>query len=315
MIAVLAFAAVTVFAQIGGPSIMPPVESHTTVTNNLVVPPMDPQVVAETSVQSSQAVMTMVIAPAPLQWTNELLNLPVDIFRTTPDDLTWNNGAIRGLADLIRTVAMALIVLFILAKGIAVALGRDDPSSLGRLFYAALLSTGNLIFWQIGVQLNNAITAAIAAPALPSLIRPHLVAEIDPASTPGTVILLVVYAIVALLLMFSLLFRLGLIDILIAVGSLALICKAIPETDHIATHYTRISVAVLFSQILIVICLRCASVLATLGTGGVLGTLVSIAILWLARSAPQQILAGSSNSQGNHWGSFAARLIARRLGR
>lgn len=303
----------SLFAQVGSP-LPAPIESRTTVTTNLVVPPMDPQVVADTSVQSSQAVLTTVIAPPPLQWANELLGLP-DIYRTTPDDLTWNNGAIRDLAGLIRNVAVALIVLAILAKALAIMLGRDDPSSAGRILYAAILSFSNLVWWEWGVRLNNGITAAIAAPALPSLIRPHLVTSIDPSTAVGTVVLLVVYAIVALLLMFSLLFRLGLLDILIAVGSLALLCKATPETDHIASHYTRISVAVLFSQVLIVVCLRCASVLATLGAGGVLGTLISIAILWLARSAPQQILAGSSNAQGNHWGGLAARMVMRRLGR
>lgn len=306
----------SLFMQVGNPIVTPPSETHTTVESHvtLQVPDMDPKVVADTSVQSSQAVLTSVIAPPPLQWANELLGLP-DIYRTTPDDLTWNNGAIRGLADLIRSVAFALIVLAVLAKGLALMLGKEDPSSWGRLIYAAILSLGNLVFWQWGVQLNNAITSAIAAPALPSLIKPHLVTTIDPSTAVGTVVLLVVYAIVALLLMFSLLFRLGLLDILIAVGSLALLCKATQQTDYIASGYTRIAVATLFSQVLIVVCLRSASVLATLGTGGVLGTLVSIAILWLARSAPQQILAGSSNSQGNHWGGLAARMVLRRLGR
>lgn len=311
------FLAVNLFAQAapGNAIVTPPIETHTTTTVNLVAPPPDPKAIADASVESSGAVLNTVIAPAPVQWANSLAGLP-DIWRTTPPNLTYGNSAIKDLASLIRNVALALIGLAILARGIAIVLGREEPTSLGRLFFAAIAAWSNLIFWQIGIDLNNAIAASIGAPDLPSLIKPHLVSQIDPASTAGVVILLLVYAIVALLLLFSLIFRLGLIDILIATGSLALICYATTQTEHIANHYTRIATAVLFGQVLIVVCLRCASVLATLGSGGVLGTLLSIVILWLARSAPQAILAGGAagSSQGGQWGRVAFAFIRRRVG-
>lgn len=302
------------FAQV----ITPPSSSTTVIQNNITVsaPPPDDAEIASASVTSSQAILNTVIAPPPIQWTNELLGLP-DIWRTTPPELTYNNGAIRDLSTLIRGVAMALIALAALARGIGITLGREEPMSLARLFFAGIVSWANLIFWEIGIQLNNAITASIGAPDLPSLIRPHLTTHIDPASAVGTVILLLVYAIVALLLLFSLLFRLGLIDILITAGSLFLLCYATTQTEHIANHYTRMSTAVLFGQILVVLCLRVASVLAGLGTGGTLGTLLAIVVLLLARSAPQALLAGSGNggNNGNRWGRVATRLVLRRVGR
>lgn len=309
-----ALTAVPVFAQ-GNPIVQgPPAETHTTTTVNVTVqaPPPDNTQISDASVTSSQAVFNTVIAPAPIGWANDLLALP-DIWRTTPPDLTYKNSAISGLASLIRDVAAALLALAILARGIGIMLGRDDWSGMGRLLFAAICSAAELTFWQWGIDLNNSMTSAIAAPALPSLIKPHLVTTVDPTVAVGTVILLVVYAIVAIMLLFSLIFRLGLIDILIACGSLGLICWATEQTSYIANHYVRISTAILFSQVLIVICLRCASVLGTLGSGGVLGTLLSIAILWLARSAPATILAGSSSSQGSRIGSMVARVIARKL--
>jgi hypothetical protein len=313
MLAVI-LGAIALFAQTAGSPIVPPIETHTTITNNLIVPPPDPALIADASVQSSEAVLNTMIVPPPLQWSNDLLGLP-DIWRTTPDNLTWDNGAIKSLAELLRQVAFALIALAVLNRGIRWMLGSHDWHDADRLAMGVILSLGNLIWWQWGIQLNDAITAAIAAPDLPSLIRPHLVTTLDPGTAVGTVVLLLVYAIVALMLLFSLMFRLGLVDILIACGSLALLMYSTEQTTHIASHYTRMAVAVLFSQVLIVLCIRVASVLAELGTGGVLGTLISIVILWLARSAPQAILAGSSSSQGNHWAGTAARLVMRRMGR
>lgn len=288
----------------------PVVQTNVTVT----APPMDPVAVREAGVETAGGVMSMYVAPAPVQWANDLLGLP-DIYRTTPPNLTYANPGIASLAELLRNASLALLALFIIGRALGVMLGRDAPESLGRPFFAALLAIGNQTFWRIGIDLNNAITASVGAPDLPSLIRPHLTTTIDPTAAASTVILLVVYAIVAVLLMFSQLFRLGLIDVLIAVGSLLLLCKATQETEHIASHYTRIAVATVFAQVILVICFRAASVMATLGGSGVLGMFISIAILWLARSAPQQIMAGATSGQGNRYGNIFVRAIARRVSR
>jgi hypothetical protein len=311
VLTVLLFGLVT-FAQIGPAPQPAPV--HVTVTENLVAPPPDPEQISEASVTSSQAVLNTVIAPAPVGWANELLSLP-NIWTTTPPDLTYGNPAVSGLASLIRGVAMALIGLALVARGIGIALNREGWEGLGRLLFAAVMASTSIVMWQIGIDLNNAMASSIAGPALPTLIKPHLVTEIDPTAAAGTTILAIVYSIVAIMLLFSLIFRLGLIDILIACGSLGLICWSTEQTAYIANHYVRISVAVLFSQVLIVICLRCASVLSTLGSGGVLGTLLSIVILWLARSAPQAILAGSGSAGGHNLGMVVFAALRRRFAR
>jgi hypothetical protein len=316
MIAILAFGFV-VIAQVGSPIVpSPPIETHTTTTVNLVAPAPDPAEIADAATTSGQAILNTMIAPSPIAWANDVLGLP-DVWRTTPANLTYNNPAIRSLAELVRTVALSLIALAILARGLSIMLGREDASGLGRLAFAVILVLGNMVWWQWGVDLNNAICSAISAPELPSLIRPHLLDHIDPVAVAGDVILLIVYAITVLLLLFSLLFRLGLVDILIACSALALVCYATEQTEYIAAHYTRIAVAVLFGQVLVVLCLRVASVLSTLGSGGTLGTLLGIVVLLLARSAPQALLAGSANGsrQGAGWGAMAGRMILRRLGR
>jgi hypothetical protein len=59
----------------------------------------------------------------------------------------------------------------------------------------------------------------------------------------------------------------------------------------------------------------CASVLTSLGSSGTLGTLLGIAVLWLARSAPQAILSGGASSQGSRIGNIVVRMVARRITR
>lgn len=303
------------FAQ-GGP-LPAPIESHTTVENHVTVqiPDMDPVVVREASGEAAGGVLNTVIAPPPIQWANDLLGLE-NIWTQTPDKMTWNNDAIRKLAQLIQGVALLLLAIALTALGIMIMIGREDVSALKRPACAAIMVLGSLVWWQWGIQLNNAINSTINSPTLPSLIKPHLTTTIDPAAAVGTVAVLVVYAVTALLLMFSQLFRLGLVDILIAVGPLALITYATSETSYIASHYTRISVAICFSQVVVSVCLMCASVLTAMGANGTLGTLLGIAVLWLARSAPQAILAGSANGQqpGNRMGSLVFAAIRRRIG-
>lgn len=303
------------FAQ-GGP-LPAPIQNHTTVENHVTVqiPDMDPVVVREASGEAAGGVLNTVIAPPPVEWANDLLSLP-NVWTQTPDNLTWNNDAIRKLAQGIQAVGMALIVLAVFARGISIVVGREDLTGMGRIVFAAIACAGNLMWWQVGIQMNNAINTAISSPSLPSLVKPHLTTTIDPAAAVGTVAVLVVYAVTALLLMFSQLFRLGLVDILISIGGLALICYASPQTEYIANHYTRISVAICFSQVVVSVCLMCASVLTALGSSGMLGTLLGIAVLWLARSAPQAILAGSGNgsNQGSRMGGLVFSAIRRRIG-
>lgn len=310
----LVLLALPLFAQgAGNPIVTPPIESHTTITNNLVVPPPDPEAIAQASIQSSEAILTSVIAPPPLQWANDLLGLP-NVWTRTPDELTWNNGEIRGLAAVVAGVALALIALAIFATGMGHALGQE--ASYGRLIFSVVLSVGNLAWWEIGVKLNNAICTSLAGPDLPTILRPHLQAHLEPGTAIGTVVLVLVYSIVSLLLMFTMLFRLGLVDVLITAGSLALLCYATPQTEHIASHYARLSVGILLSQILIVLGLRVAAVLSGMGSGGAIGTLLSIVVLILVRSLPQMMIsgAGTGSRQGNGWGTAAFMMLRRRLG-
>jgi hypothetical protein len=294
-----------------------PVPAPVTVRNEVTVqaPPPDPAVVRESAVESGQAIVISVITPPPVQWDNQLLDLP-DVWRTTPPDLTYNNPNIRQLAELIRGVSFGLIALAIFAMGASHALGGGLPMQWGRLLFAAVLSVGNLIWWEIGIDLNNAITASIHAPEVATVIRPHLEMPADPAQAFGDAVLVLVYAVVALLTLFTLLTRLGLIEVLIAGGSLMLLLYAIEESSHWATGYVRVSVGVTYSQVLIVIGLVTAQVLGTIGTG-LAASLVGIAVLLLVRGLPSTLagMGRSGGSDGGLFGRLVQLVVLRRLAR
>lgn len=302
------------YLQVGAPIVTPPNNTTTTtvIENHVTVdaPPPDPQFVAESSSQSVQAIVVTLVAPTLAQWATDALNM-ADIWRTTPPEWTFGNSNVRGLADLARNVALALLALVVLAAGMGHALGQG--ASYGRLIYSALLSVGNLVWWEIGIRLNNAITEAIAAPSLSELARPHLELpslSANPIEVFGPAVLVIVYAIVVLMLLFSLAFRLGLIDILIAVGSLALLTKGLEQTDGWATRYQSLAAGTLFSQVLIVVCLKLAPILGGLGSGFA-GTLLGIVVLMLARKMPSMLAStGQSERAG---GGFLRMLILRRL--
>lgn len=287
------------FAQGFGPAPQPaPIQTTTKVEVTVSPPPIDPQATAEASAWGFQGIIVNVVSPTLVKWVDGLLDVP-DFIRTTPPGLTYGNEAVKGLAGQVRLVALGLVALAIFAVGVAHALGQQP--SFGRLVFGVVLSVGDLVWWQIGIDLNNAITNGIASPPIRDIVKPHLTLPAitsDPSVAFGPAMLVIVYALVALLLLISLAFRLGLIDILIAVGPLALLCYSTDESSPLAQTYTRLAVGTLFSQVLIVIALRLSPVLATL-VAGIGGTILGIVVLLLARQMPSLLAsAGRNGSTG-----------------
>ncbi len=310
MMAVLLAGWLFMQAAPGGNPIVTPPDIH--VTNSVVVqvPPMDDDAVQSAAVQADKAFIVNVAQPVPVEWTNALCSLP-DLWRTTPPEMTYNQPTVRDLAGKVAAAAIALLALAILAQGLGHALGQE--LTLGRVVFAIVMSAGNLIWWQIGIGLNNALSAAIGAPDLcTSLIRPHIELKAPTAGEAvGAPVLVIVYAVVSLLLLISLLFRLGLLDVLIVAGSLAMMCWATEQTEHIAQWYARLSVGTLFGQVLLVIGLQVAGVLSGIGNG-LAGTLMAMVVLLLCRS----LLGVLSSQQAQHGGSrlgMAGFLILRKL--
>lgn len=299
------------FAQGAGNSVVtPPQEVHVTNTTVLNVPPMDPQAVSDASVIADQAFIVNVAQPVPSDWVNSLCSLP-DIWRTTPAEWTSEQPTINDLAKKVAAASLGLLALALLAQGLGHALGQE--LQLGRVALAVVLVIGNLSWWQIGIGLNNTISSAVGAPDMcASLIRPHLeLQHPDPGAEVGGAVLVIVYALVSLLLLVSLAFRLGLIDVLIVAGPLAFMCWSTEQSEHIAQWYTRIAIGTIFGQVLLVIGLQVAGALSGIGNG-LAGTLLSMIVLLLCRSLLGTLSSQGVQRGGSHMGT-AMFLLVRRL--
>src|SRR5712671_1804745 len=307
--------AAILFAQgLPGSSIVTPPQPppiQTTIKNEVVVqvPKMDTAEVRDAAVLADQAFIVNVVQPIPAQWANELCALP-DFWRTTPPDWTYNQAELRGLAIKVAVAANALLVLALIAQGLGHALGGRQLG-LGRVLAAMALSIGNLTWWEWGIGLNNALSASIAAPDLcGSLIKPHLELQTpEPGQIIAAPVLVIVFAVVSLLLLLSLFFRLGFIDVLLVSGSLFGILWATEDTERFAQWYLRVATGTLFGQVLLVIGLQVAKVLAGISTGTA-GTLLSIVVLLMCRG-----LLSSMASERNQKGGGGMLMMIATFGR
>lgn len=297
------------FAQ-GNPIVTPPLTTQTQTKVDVTVqaPPPDPKLIAEASVTSFQAVVVDLLVPTLVGWVNNLLDVP-DIYRVTDPGLTYQNDGVRGLANQVRTVALGLVALALVGAGLSHMLGQQ--LALGRVLFSVVLAIGELTWWEWGVGLNNAINNGISAPDVKSIMKPHLTVPTlttNPVEAFGPAVLVVVYAVVCLMLLVGLAFRLGFLDILIAIGPLALLCKATPQTDGLYSKYVALSVGTLFSQVMIVVALKLAPIVGGLGSG-IVGTLLGIVVLLLARRMPALLSSATNQDRG----TFAPLLLLRRV--
>lgn len=293
-------------------NLTPPSVVHTDVNVTVQAPEPDPEVIAQSSTQSFQAIVVQLVAPSLVGWVNDLLNMP-DFLRQTPPDLTYNHEAIQRMLGLTTAAAVALLALAVFGAGAIVSLRQEFP--IGRLIGALFFSAGTLAWWHIGIDINNAINTAISAPAITDIIRPHLTLPTvtsDPLAAFGPALLVIVYAFVALMLLVTAIFRIATIDILIVIGPLALFCMALPQSERFSTAYISLAVGTLFSQIMIVICLALAPVLTVIGSS-VATTFISIAILMLARQAPTMLTNATTRTPGATLAKISVLMIARRL--
>lgn len=290
----------------------PPQEVHVTNTTVVQVPPFDSEAVSEAAGVANQSLVVNTIQPVPVQWVNSLCAMP-NIWTTTPPEYTYGNADIASVSAMTVTAALALSGLALAGIGLVVAFNGDAHRKLGRLALAASLAVGNLLWWEWGIKLNNALTGLISPPDFcGALIHPNIALQTpDVGTSVATPVLTIVSAVVALMVLISLAFRLGMLEILIVAGPIAMFCWATEWSKHIAHWYQRLAIGTLFGQVLFVIGLRTAHALSSI-TAGLAGSLMAIVVLLLCR----KLLGALSSQQIQNGGSstgVAMAMLVRRL--
>ena len=220
----------------------------------------------------------------------------------TPPELSYRQPDVLRLWGATRAVADGALALILMVGGYNVMLRRSlgeryegALALLPRVLVGALLA--NLSMWWAGAAIDaeNALCAAVGG-QLPDARRfLPLLAAGGLLWTPLRLLLalaLLCFLVVGLLLVFQLLMRLVLIDVLLILAPLALVCWILPQTQGWARRWSTAFVGAVLSQFLQVLGLvLAANLVAPFGAGSsgaaaALGPLLGLAGLWLVLKLP-----------------------------
>jgi hypothetical protein len=227
---------------------------------------------------------------------------------STPD-LT-GNAQVTAFWTTSLVAANAIFVLFIMAGGFIVASRETLQTSYGlkeiapRVVVAGVAANVSLLVAGKAIEAVNALTAAIAGQgvdgqAAVTAISQMLDQPVNTTSIPPILFSLLILAalVMAIVVVMTFVLRIALLVLLIGVAPLALMCHATPQTEGLAYAWWRAFAACLGIQLgQAVIILGTVRVFLTpdgpqvLGmpatTGGLLGVLVCLTMLWLLIKLP-----------------------------
>jgi hypothetical protein len=226
---------------------------------------------------------------------------------STPD-LT-GNAQVTAIWTTSLVVANGVFVLFIMAGGFTVAARETLQSQYGvkqiapRLVIGAVAANVSLILCGKAIEAANALTQAIAGQGVNGVTAAQAIIEMLSRplsqSNPNIVLILLVIGVVALAVavVMTFILRVAVLVVLVGLAPLALACHAAPQTEALAYAWWRAFGACLGLQLgQTVIVLVTVKVfltpngLAVIGipatTGGLVGVMVCLAMLWLLVKLP-----------------------------
>jgi hypothetical protein len=227
---------------------------------------------------------------------------------STPD-LT-GNAQVTAFWTTSLVAANGIFVLFVMAGGFIVASRETLQTSYGlkeiapRVVVAGVAANVSLLVAGKAIEAVNALTAAIAGQgvdgqAAVTAISQMLGQPTNTTSMPPILFSLLILAalVMAIVVVMTFVLRIAMLVLLIGVAPLALMCHATPQTEGLAYAWWRAIAACLGIQLgQAVIILATVRVFLTpdgpqvLGmpatTGGLLGVLVCLTMLWLLIKLP-----------------------------
>jgi hypothetical protein len=232
----------------------------------------------------------------------------LNVFTYTAPSLSYQFAPVAELLIGMRLLVGAITAIGVVLAAAALAgrqvfgWGEDLGEHLGRLGLAAILANGAPLWVQQAIDLNNLLCNAIGGAPLSGGFRGY---GVDALSSS---ILLTALLWFGLKLGLKMLYRIGMLWILIPVAPIALACWAIPQAQWVARTWTRLFVGWTFGQVLVTIALKLGF---TAGPFGPAGTSVGGLIFNIAMAAMAcdlvDLLVGAS---GPHFGGSAGATFA-----
>lgn len=230
------------------------------------------------------ALATMLTTPATDAWNNIASSVssgPIGFILRTPPELTYNLGAVNDLYRGWEPALFGVVSLACVIAGIA-AFGRGyfgwswEPGEYaGRMFLGVLLVLSLPRIYSFSIDLVNNLNGAILDAPLPSIPGQ----DMDPITR---VILIVVWVVLGFRLLWRMAYRLVYLDVMLVLGPIAMMCWVIPGAQRYARFWTTTYIGLLVGQVLVVICLRLAGVMAGPAGSTWAGIALGVGVLLLA---------------------------------
>ena len=239
-----------------------------------------------------------------IDWALGLGGSSLNFVTRTPAAGTYESATVRSLWDLSRALANGGLALVVMWGGFNVMLRQHLRSPydgamelLPRVVLAALALNLTLEFSRLLIDANNALTALVGLSGLPGY-------EQAGAGQEGVALIIVAvsYGVVALLLVFQMLMRLALIDLLIVLSPVMVLLWVLPQTQGWARWWAQLFPVTVFQQAVQMVVLSLGSALMVELTPGsvqnaLLTLFLGIAVLWLTLKVPS-LLQGQLQQAG-----------------
>lgn len=228
-----------------------------------------------------------------VDWAMGFGDSSLNFVTRTPAEGTYASPTVRSLWDFSRAlvnVALAVIIMWggfnVMVKEHTRSPYHEAMEMLPRVILAALAANLTLEFARFLIDSNNAISAAIGQVGLPGY---------DQATPSQEGIALIftalAYGMVAILLVFQMLMRLALIDMLIVLAPVAALLWVLPQTQTWSRWWADLFPITVFQQAIQMMVLRLGSALMVELTPGSLSNalltlLLGIAVCWLTLKVP-----------------------------
>ncbi|MPZ50270.1 MAG: hypothetical protein GEU75_13400 [Dehalococcoidia bacterium] len=252
-----------------------------------------------------------------VDWAMGLGGSSLNFVTQTPAAGTYDSTTVRSLWDFSRAVTNVGLAAVLMWGGFNVMVKQqigtpyhDVMELLPRVILAALAANLTLEFVRFLIDLNNAFSAAVGQVGLPGY----------DAATPtqegiALIFAALTYGIVAVLLVFQMLMRLALINMLIVLAPIAALLWVLPQTQGFSRWWMDLLPVTVFQQAIQMMVLRLGSALMLELTPGdvsnaLLTLLLGLATCWLTLKVPS--LMRSRSAQGS-LGNVASLLIATRV--
>ena len=235
----------------------------------------------------------------------------------TPAEGSYESPTVRSLWDFSRAIANAGLALVVMWGGFNVMVRQHIGSPyhgamelLPRVILAALAVNLTLEFARVLIEVNNAFAAAIGQVGLPGYEQANVAQE-----GIALVFVAIAYAVMALLLVFQMLMRLALLDVLIVLSPLMVLLWVLPQTQGWTRWWAHLFPITVFQQVVQLVVLRLgAALMVELVPGGaadaLLTLLLGIAVAALTLRVPA-LLNGQLQQAGT--GAGVALVVAGRV--